>query len=333
MRAVVLERPNSFQLTDVSDPVPSATEVVIRVAAAGICGTDLHIVDGLFPPTPYPIIPGHEFAGEVVAVGSEVDFLSEGARVAVDPSLFCGHCPACQRQRGNLCAQWGAVGDTVNGAFAEYVAVPAGNVHSIPDPVSFSEAALVEPLACAVHGLNRLRLTPGASLLVVGAGTMGLLLAQLARRTGAATLIVVDTDQSRRQLAEKLGFGTAASIPDALGELPSGYDFVVEATGVPAAGQAALHAVARGGTFMVFGVAPERATLEVSPFSVYNDEITIVGSMAVLNTFPAALRMLASGAVDTDVMVSHTFGLGDFAEALRTVRERTGLKVQVMPSR
>jgi 2-desacetyl-2-hydroxyethyl bacteriochlorophyllide A dehydrogenase len=331
MRAVVLEAPNSFQLTEVSDPAPSATEVVIRVGATGICGTDLHIVDGEFPPTPYPIIPGHEFAGEIVAVGTGVDFLSEGTRVAVDPSLFCGYCPACQRQRGNLCSHWGAVGDTVNGAFAEYVAVPARNAHTIPDSVSFNEAALVEPLACAVHGLNRLRVTAGASLLVVGAGTMGLLLAQLARRTGAAMLTVVDTDQSRRALAEKLGFTTAASIPDALAELPSGYDFVVEATGVPAAGQEAIQAIARGGTFMVFGVAPAQATLEISPFSIYNDEITIVGSMAVLNTFPAALRMLASGAIDADIMVSHTFGLGDFSNALQTVRERTGLKVQIMP--
>ncbi|MDT5011807.1 MAG: hypothetical protein QOH57_3424 [Mycobacterium sp.] len=331
MRAVVLNRPNDFAIAEVPDPAPTAAEVVIRVRATGICGTDLHIVDGEFPPTPYPIIPGHEFAGEVVAVGADVNYLSIGNRVAVDPSLFCGHCSACQRERGNLCEHWGAIGDTVNGAFAEYVAVPAANAFPIPDSMPFADAALVEPVACAVHGLRRLDMTAGSSLLVVGAGTMGLLLAQLARRTGAAMLTVVDTDPSRRDLATKLGFDTATSIPEALNVYPAGYDYVVEATGVEAAGQAALQAVARGGTFMVFGVAPESAKLEVSPFRVYNDEISIVGSMAVLHTFPAALRMLASGAVDTGVMVSHTFGLDGFADALQTVRGRAGLKVQITP--
>jgi 2-desacetyl-2-hydroxyethyl bacteriochlorophyllide A dehydrogenase len=331
MRAVVLNRPTDFAVAEVPDPVPTAAEVVIRVRATGICGTDLHIVDGEFPPTPYPIIPGHEFAGEVVAVGADVSYFSVGSRVAVDPSLFCGHCSACRRQRGNLCEHWGAIGDTVNGAFAEYVAVPAANAFAIPDSMPFADAALVEPVACAVHGLRRLDMTAGSSLLVVGAGTMGLLLAQLARRTGAAMLTVVDTDPSRRDIAAKLGFDTANSIPEALSVYPAGYDYVVEATGVEAAGQAALRAVARGGTFMVFGVAPESAKLEVSPFRVYNDEISIVGSMAVLHTFPAALRMLAAGAVDTGVMVSHTFGLHDFAEALQTVRGRAGLKVQITP--
>ena len=154
---------------------PNAGEVVIRVGAVGICGSDLNIAAGLFPPTPFPIIPGHEFAGEVVAVAPGIDFIHDGDRVAVDPSLFCGHCPWCRVGRGNLCDNWGAIGDTVNGAAADYVAVPAVNCHHIPDSMSFPQAAVVEPLSCAVHAIKMAPPRVGESVLVVGGGTMGLL--------------------------------------------------------------------------------------------------------------------------------------------------------------
>ena len=153
MRAVIYEQPGSMQVGEAPDPTPGPGEVVIRVGAVGICGSDLNIAAGLFPPTPFPIIPGHEFAGEVVAVASDVDFIHEGDRVAVDPSLFCGHCKWCRVGRGNLCDSWGAIGDTVNGGAAEYVAVPAVNCHHIPDSMSFSQAAVIEPLSCAVHAV------------------------------------------------------------------------------------------------------------------------------------------------------------------------------------
>ena len=158
MRAVIWEAPGRLKITDVPDPAPQHGELVIQVGICGICGTDVHIADGEFPPTPYPIVPGHEFAGRIMARGTGVpgDW-PEGARVAVDPSLFCGHCPACRSGRGNLCANWNAIGDTVNGAFAEYVAVPAANAYRIPDSVDDAQGALIEPLSCAVHGLRLAR--------------------------------------------------------------------------------------------------------------------------------------------------------------------------------
>ena len=142
MRAVVIEQPGTITVTDVPEPEIGPGDVLVRVGACGICGTDLHIADGEFPPTPYPIIPGHEFAGEIVAVGSEVQSLREGTRVAVDPSLFCGHCHFCRRGKGNLCENWNAIGDTVHGGFAELVAVPAANsANSIFAPY-FSSATM-----------------------------------------------------------------------------------------------------------------------------------------------------------------------------------------------
>ena len=157
MRALVLDHPGSFRVADVPDPEPGRGEIVVRVECCGICGTDLHILAGEFPPAPYPLVPGHEFAGQVVARGADVaPDLPDGTRVAVDPSLFCGWCRRCRAGRGNLCENWGAIGDTVSGAFAEYVAVPAVNAYRLPDHLDGQYGAMAEPLSCAVHGVRRL---------------------------------------------------------------------------------------------------------------------------------------------------------------------------------
>lgn len=331
MRAVVIQEPGALSVVDVPDPAPAAGEIVVAPRAVGICGTDLHIIDGEFPPAPYPLIPGHEFAGEVVAVGTGVTGVRVGDRVAVDPSLFCGRCVYCSRQRGNLCTDWGAIGDTVDGAFAEYVSVPAGNACPVPESLTWAAAALVEPLSCVVHGLRRLAIRPGSELLIVGAGTIGLLLLQAARRSGAATVAVVDLDAGRRALASRLGADTVAgSVADLIAVRGRGFEYVIEATGVPAAAAAAIDGLDRGGTMLVFGVSPAEAVVSVSPFRVYNDELTILGSMAVLRTFEPAVNLMLAGAVAADEMVTHTFGLADFGDAVAAVRGRAGLKVQIV---
>lgn len=143
MRAVIIDQPGSFRVGRVDDPAPGPHDVVVQVGACGICGTDLHIIDGEFPPSPYPLVPGHEFAGTVTAVGTQVTDLAVGRRVAVDPSLFCGRCSYCRIGRGNLCENWNAIGDTVSGAFAEYVAVPVANAHVIPDELDLGTAAMI----------------------------------------------------------------------------------------------------------------------------------------------------------------------------------------------
>lgn len=333
MRAAVVSTPGTISVETLPDPTPGPGEIIVAPRAVGICGTDLHIIDGEFPPAPYPLVPGHEFAGEIVALGPGVTGRSVGERVAVDPSLFCGHCAYCQRQRGNLCENWGATGDTVDGAFAELVSVPAKNAYPIPDSMSWGAAALVEPLACVVHGLRRLAMPPGSELLVVGAGTLGLLLIQAARRSGAAQVSAIDTDASRRALASRVGAdAVAASLEELIGDRSSGFEYAIEATGVPAGSQTALDSLSRGGTMLVFGVAPPEARLALSQFQVYNDEISVIGSMAVLHTFEPAMRLMASGAIDAEVMLTHTLPLERFAEAVQLVRDRKGLKVQVDPT-
>ncbi len=333
MRAAIWEEPGRLQIGTRPDPSPGPGELVVQVGACGLCGTDLHIADGDFPPAPYPLVPGHEFAGTVVAVGDGVDGLTEGALVAADPSLFCGRCEFCRIGRGNLCANWGAIGDTVDGAFAEFVRVPVANAYALPEGMGVREGALVEPVSCAVRGMHRLDLQPGESVLIVGGGTMGLLLLQLVRHGGAGRVAVVDRIPDKLGLARRLGADeTAGDVAELDGvEGPGGFDVAIDATGAPPAIEAAFGALRRGGRLLVFGVAPSEATVALSPFRIYNDEITVLGSMAVLNSFGPALDVMRAGAIDADAMLTHAFALDGFADALRTVREGHGIKVQVLP--
>jgi 2-desacetyl-2-hydroxyethyl bacteriochlorophyllide A dehydrogenase len=332
MRAVVWNAPGELIVTEAADPAPGFGELVIEVGVCGICGTDVHIADGDFPPTPYPIIPGHEFAGRVVAVGEGVpDGWREGERVAVDPSLFCGHCRPCRSGRGNLCANWNAIGDTVSGAFAQYVAVPAANAYRIPDSVDDAQGALIEPLSCAVHGLRRIGPVIGEDVLLTGAGTMGLLLLQLLTETGARSVSVVDRKAARLQAAKALG---AASVAGEVAELDRGpFGVAVDATGAPAAIEAGFSALDRGARLLIFGVASGDAEVSLSPFRIYNDEITVLGSMAVLNSFDAAADLMAAGVINTAPLLGPPFSLAEFPDALASVRAGEGIKVQVEPRR
>jgi len=332
MRAVIYDQPGSMHVGTAPDPVPGIGGVVVKVGVVGICGSDLNIAGGLFPPTPFPIIPGHEFSGEVVAVSPDVDFIKEGDRVAVDPSLFCGHCSWCRAGRGNLCDSWGAIGDTVNGAAAEYVAAPAANCHLIPDSMTFADAAVVEPLSCAVHAITMAPPRVGESVLVIGGGTMGLLTGQLLARGGACVLALVEQRAERLPIGTAVGFGpTFGDVSAALEDRPQGYDLVVDATGVPAAIQAGFDAVAKGGRFLQVGVAPPDAPVNFSPFRIYNEEITVIGSMAVLNSYAPALRLIADGTVNVGPLLTHNLPLAQYPEAFDVLRRGEGLKIQLSP--
>ena len=331
MRAIVLDRPGSFRVAEVPDPTPGAGQIVVKVDACGICGTDIHIMDGEFPPTPYPITPGHEFAGTIAAVASDVRTdLPVGAKVAVDPSLYCGYCRRCRSGRDNLCENWAAIGDTVDGAFAEYVAVPAANAHLLPDGIDGQLGAMIEPLACAVHGLRRLGGVFGDTVVLTGAGTMGLLLLQLLVHAGAGPVTVVDRVPDRLEVARKLG---AASVATSLDDLKDErFEVAVDATGVPAVIDGVAGLLDRGGRLLVFGVAPAEATMRLSPFRVYNDEITVTGSMAILRSFAPAVELVGTGVIDPRPLLSVPLSLDEFGEALRRVRAGQGIKWHISPS-
>ena len=334
MRAVIIERPGEMRVDDVPEPEAGPDEVVVQVGACGLCGTDIHILDGEFPPTTYPIIPGHEFGGEVVAVGSEVIGFAVGDRVGVDPTLACGACYFCLRGQGNLCERWNGVGVGHHpGGFAERVAVPFRTVYHLPAGMSYAEAALIEPISCVVRGFHRLQPQVGETYLVYGAGPMGLLNAQLARYNGASLVALIDINPSRLERATReFGFDiVGASIDDVRHHAPRGFDNVIEATGVTKVAEIAIDAVIRRGKLLLFGVCPPGEKAAYDAFKIYNEEITVLGSMAVLNSYGPAVAVLAAGAVDAACMVTHTLGIEQFADAVALFRSGAGLKIQIAP--
>jgi len=332
MKAVVIEEPNRVAIKQVADPTPLPSEAVVKVEACGICGTDIHVLRGEFAPTRYPIVPGHEFCGEVVAIGTDARNLKVGDFVAVDPSLFCGRCRQCRAGRFNLCEYWNAIGvGSANGASAEFVAVPSANAFPLPPDLPRHWGALVEPLSCAVHGLDMVDVKVAEDYLIYGAGTMGLLLAQLAKDAGASRVEMVERNPKRHDLAKRLAADRIAVSADEL-ERPRGWDVVIDATGVVPAIEDGIRRVARGGTFLMFGVANSDATATFSPFRIYNDEIKIVGSMAVLHSFERALSLLAKGIIDCEAMITNRFKLDEYQTAIDTFLAGSGLKVQVAPA-
>ncbi|MEV3949958.1 alcohol dehydrogenase catalytic domain-containing protein, partial [Streptomyces halstedii] len=245
MRAAIVEAPGKVSVTTVPDPTPGPRDVVVSVASCGLCGTDLHILQGEFAPT-LPIVPGHEFAGEIVGTGRDVTELAVGDRVAVDPSLHCHECRYCRVGRGNLCERWAAIGVTVPGGAAEYAVAPVANCVKLPDHIDVKDAALVEPLSCAVRGYDVLSGTLGAEVLIYGSGTMGLMMLELAKRTGAASVDVLDVNPDRLGTAGLLGCSRSAAGAEEL-EQPGGWDVVIDATGNAGAIQDGLGRVAKGG--------------------------------------------------------------------------------------
>lgn len=329
MRAVVVTQPGSAELTVIPDPSPGPSEVVVRVSSCGLCGTDMHILGGELPSVSYPLVPGHELTGVVVETGRDVRFPLVGQRVAVDPNTPCGACHYCRIGRGNLCEHYTAVGVTRDGGFAEYVAVPAGRCHVLPEGLSEAAAGLVEPLSCAVHGLSRLPRRPGEHYLVYGAGTMGLMMAALVAHSGAASVSVVDPNTRRLDLATRMGADATAANADELGR-DHGFEVVIDATGVIAAIEDGLGRVRKGGTFLQFGVADPAKRASFSPFLVYNREIDIIGSMAVHNGFQPAVEILAGG-LDLDPLVSDVLPLERFDEAVGLFRAGAGQKIHLAP--
>lgn len=341
MRAVIIAEPGKIHVENVADPTPQPDELVIRVGACGICGTDLHIANGSLSMTRYPVVPGHEVAGEIVAVGRNVPQkiggsdtkLTIGTRVAIDPNRYCGYCALCRTGRENLCLNYGCMGVTTNGAFAEYVTVPASKAYVLPENLSFQEAALLEPISCATHGMHRLNPKSGDTILIVGAGTMGLLLLQLAVRGGASRVAVVDINTQRLQRAASLGASiTQTDISRLLEEEPLGFDCVIDVTGSARAVEGAFAAVKRGGKLMVFGVTSSEAMVSLSTFRITTSEITILGSQAILFSIEPAIHLVSGGIINTKALLTTTLPLEDFPSALDMVRKGEGVKTQILPN-
>jgi len=333
MKAVIFPQAEAISIEQVADPTPQPDEVVVQVAMAGICGTDLHIYRNEYM-SKFPLIPGHEFGGRIVALGSAVTGWQLGQRVAVDPNLYCGYCDFCRAEQANHCLNWQGMGITRAGAFAEYVAAPARACYAVPDSLSDRQMAFIEPLACIVHGMKRLPLAPADKVLLFGVGPIGLLLLQALRHRGAGQIVVVEKQPDRLRLAEQLGASVTLTPGPALDAqlralAPHGFHTVVDATGVPKVIESGFAYLRPRGHFLMFGVAPMQAQINLSPYAVFRNDWQIIGSFALCYTFPQAIAWLETGVVQVDALVSHTASLDDFATLFHQFGAGQTLKVQL----
>jgi len=334
MKAVLFERGPAFRLAELPDPVAGPGEVLIRVGACGICASDLHLAEinaGVFD-LPYPFVAGHELAGEIVAVGPGVRDLQAGQRVVANPLIPCGICPMCRRGHINLCRQPQALGLQRPGGFAEYVVAPAANALPVGD-LSDTIAALTEPLACALHGLERLVPQAGDRVLLFGAGAIGLLLLQRIRGI-AGHVTVVDLHTRRLELARQLGADAVLATADAsvsalTAVAPASFDCVVDATGVPAVVERACEQVGPAGKLLLLGSGPAGATITVRPRLIQRWDKALVGSFGFGFQFAPALRLLQEGRIRTDLLLGEPYALEEYEQAFRAARAGEGaIKVQ-----
>ncbi|QMV42732.1 zinc-dependent alcohol dehydrogenase family protein [Cohnella cholangitidis] len=329
MKALVIEKPHHAVVKDIPYPVPGVGEVTIKVENVGICGTDFHIFEGEYI-SPYPIVPGHEFSGVIHEVGEGVTSYKPGDRVTADPCIFCGECEYCLTDRGNHCVNWKALGNTMNGSMAEYVRVPAKNAVKIPDGMSFAEAAFIEPMACVVHGMNRLDLKVGDRVILFGAGAMGQQLVQSIARAGASELVVVDVSREKLDMALKLG-ATKGVLSGELKkeDYPNGFDVVVDVTGIPAVIEKEFDFMGPTGKYLQFGVTPQNASIQINPFKLYQKDWTLLGSMAINHTFLPAFHWVKEGRILLEPLISKTISLEETAEFLAQPKDPGLFKVQI----
>jgi D-arabinitol dehydrogenase (NADP+) len=336
---VLYDGPRSFTVTEVPTPEPGPREVLVEVTQTGLCGTDLHIHEGQFF-AEFPVVPGHEVVGTVAAVGADVVGLEVGQAVAVNPNVACDYCQYCREGRTLLCENLRGLGTNWPGGFAEYLTAPFASVHPV-DGLDPDLAVFTEPTACAVHGLETLAVRPGSSALVFGAGPTGLLLAQLLVHGGAASVTVAASSRFKLERAEALGVdatvlmdrGDLAGSVRRLRELSGGgFDVVVEATGAVEVGEQCVPLTRSGGTVLVYGVTGPDERVGISPYDVFRREITIKGSFAEIDAFPAAIAAMRTGRVRTDGLITHRFPLEEYGRALEALRsDRTVHKVVLTP--
>ncbi len=334
MRAVVVERPGVATLRRVPRPEPGPREVLVRVGVAGICGSDVEVLEGRRPAryVRYPIIPGHEWAGMVEAVGPGVENIDEGAAVVAEGFRSCGDCARCREGRTNLCAaEYAETGFTHAGAFAEFVCIPAHLVHQLPPGTDLAAAAVLEPAACVAQGLLEIDLRPGMTAAVVGSGTLGLLAVALLSRVSPARLALVGTRAPRLAVGAAMGATETWNVRQDQYPGP-GFDLVFEAAGTAGGARTAIELARRGGTVVLEGISGQSSGIDA--------DAVVLGHLRVQGIFGASrdawrwvIQLFTAGLLDTKPLVTHSFPLEQHDAAFTTLAERNGdaLKVQLTP--
>jgi threonine dehydrogenase-like Zn-dependent dehydrogenase len=335
MKAVRVYGANDLRLVDEPIPTPGALEVRVRPLAVGLCGTDQRIIEGAFPAAPGVVI-GHEICGTIDAVGRDVTNVREGDLVTIEPHLFDGTCRYCRLGLEHMCIDKKAFGVHLDGGLAEAVVVPARLAYQLPPTLDPRIGAMTEPLACAIHGMDRLEPKQGLPLLVIGGGPAGLYLTALARLAGLGPVVVVEPDSHRREVATRLGATitidpTAADWQEtALAHTHGdGFDFLIEAAGTATGMETAIALSARRARILVYGVARPEDRAAIPPYVVYAKELTILGTAINPYTHLRATALL------TELGLEHidtaTFPLAKFADAFSAQSTRAATKIMVTP--
>ena len=323
MKAIQYTAPRQFAVVDLPKPEPGPHQVVIRVKACGICKTDLTIHDGSFL-AKFPLVNGHEFAGVIDSVGSAVT----------------GYCEPCRSDKPLYCENFNSHGCNMPGGFAEYVLINHDKVFALSDKLSFEEATFTEPTACAVHGVDRIAPRFGDSILMFGAGPTGIILAQLLRRAGAGRMVIADPHADKLDILRKYGFTDLVVMDKAdpskhtaeiKAIMPKGFDIVIDATGAASVFESCFHFVHMGSKIVAYGVCAADAKVPVSPYDIFSQEYTILGSFAQTHCFGRALEYLESGAVQVKELISHELPLEDYGKGLDYIVQKQARKVIIHP--
>ncbi len=334
---------NKFDLRveDLPEPQVGENDVLIKVHACGICGTDMHIFDGDegAAATPSGTVLGHEFSGEILKVGSAVTDFKVGERVCVDPNKLCGKCRFCKGGIGHFCEHITGIGTTVNGGFSEMCCVPESQCYKIPDSLSYEEAAMTEPVACCLHGIDLCRIRHGDTVAVIGAGMIGLIMTQLAKLAGACNIIVIEPVESKRVHAKKLGADivldpNGADIPEVLAKLGiTQIDVVIECVGRISTLETAIKIAGKYSTVMMFGLTKPNDELSIKPFEIFKKEITLKASYINPYTQQRALDLISSRRIDVSSMIYEKIPLKELPEVLADKDRRRLGKFIVTPQK
>ena len=336
MKAAVFLGDRKIELRDVPIPAPAPGEVLVKVESCGVCGTDNHILNGeITHGVDPPVILGHEIAARVEELGSGLDAFEAGQFCAVDPVIGCGHCEKCRSGLPNLCGDPTVIGYKLNGGFAQYLLAPVEKVVPMDESVAPLGGVLCETLACVINGYDRLGFRAGKTAMILGAGTVGLLWAQMLSTSPCTLLIQTELIEFRRNKAQSLGANIVIDpasedlVERVRGQLPDGVDYIIDATGDPDAISQALPLLAKDGTFLVFGICPPDSSVGINPFEIYNKQARIIASKMPPLTLDRSVRLIESGRIACDQIVTATFGLDRLIECVAGFNDHRDAQVKI----